>query len=77
MGTLNWLHLYLIYGILRAFLAVWAYCWICLETTGEGALFASYVVIDPGTTPLSQKQVLNEKEYREHRRNLVITLLQA
>ena len=27
--------------------------------------FASYVVIDPGTTPLSQKQVLNEKEYRE------------
>ncbi len=27
--------------------------------------FASYVVVDPGTTPLSQKQVLNEKEYRE------------
>ncbi len=27
--------------------------------------FASYLVIDPGTTPLSQKQVLNEKEYRE------------
>ncbi|NLL95989.1 MAG: DNA-directed RNA polymerase subunit beta' [Clostridiaceae bacterium] len=27
--------------------------------------FASYVVIDPGTTPLSLKQVLNEKEYRE------------
>ncbi len=27
--------------------------------------FASYVVIDPGSTPLSQKQVLNEKEYRE------------
>ena len=27
--------------------------------------FASYVVIDPGTTPLSKKQILNEKEYRE------------
>jgi len=27
--------------------------------------FASYVVIDPGSTPLAQKQVLNEKEYRE------------
>ena len=27
--------------------------------------FASYVVIDPGSTPLSQKQILNEKEYRE------------
>jgi len=27
--------------------------------------FASYVVIDPGTTPLSKKQILSEKEYRE------------
>ncbi len=27
--------------------------------------FASYVVIDPGQTPLSQKQVLNEREYRD------------
>ena len=27
--------------------------------------FAAYVVIDPGSTPLSLKQVLNEKEYRE------------
>ncbi len=27
--------------------------------------FASYVVIDPGDTPLSEKQLLNEKEYRE------------
>ena len=27
--------------------------------------FASYVVIDPGSTPLSKKQILNEKEYRE------------
>ena len=27
--------------------------------------FASYVVIDPGQTPLSQKQVLTEKEYRD------------
>jgi DNA-directed RNA polymerase subunit beta' len=27
--------------------------------------FASYVVTDPGTTPLSKKQILNEKEFRE------------
>ncbi|NLX64083.1 MAG: DNA-directed RNA polymerase subunit beta' [Clostridiaceae bacterium] len=27
--------------------------------------FAAYVVIDPGSTPLAHKQVLNEKEYRE------------
>ena len=27
--------------------------------------FASYVVIDPGHTPLSEKQLLNEKEYRD------------
>ncbi|MDP4180041.1 MAG: DNA-directed RNA polymerase subunit beta' [Bacillota bacterium] len=27
--------------------------------------FASYVVIDPGQTPLSKKQPLNEKEYRD------------
>ena len=28
--------------------------------------FASYVVIDPGDTPLAKKLVLNEKEYREN-----------
>jgi DNA-directed RNA polymerase subunit beta' len=27
--------------------------------------FASYVVIDPGSTPLSKKQLLSEKEYRD------------
>jgi DNA-directed RNA polymerase subunit beta' len=27
--------------------------------------FASYVVIDPGQTPLSKKQVMSEKEYRD------------
>ncbi len=27
--------------------------------------FASYVVIDPGQTPLSSKQILSEKEYRD------------
>ncbi len=27
--------------------------------------FASYVVIDPGDTPLSEKQLLSEKEYRD------------
>lgn len=27
--------------------------------------FASYVVIDPGHTPLSKKQILSEKEYRD------------
>jgi len=29
--------------------------------------FASYIVIDPGTTPLMEKQLLTENEYREHR----------
>lgn len=28
--------------------------------------FASYIVIDPGDTPLSKKQLLSEKEYREN-----------
>lgn len=27
--------------------------------------FAAYVVIDPGQTPLSEKQILSEREYRE------------
>jgi len=29
--------------------------------------FASYIVTDPGDTPLSEKQVLSEKEYRDYR----------
>ena len=29
--------------------------------------FASYVVIDAGNTPLTKKQLLNEREYREYR----------
>lgn len=29
--------------------------------------FASYVVIDPGNTPLMEKQLLSESEYREYR----------
>jgi len=29
--------------------------------------FASYIVINPGETPLSEKQLLTEKEYREYR----------
>lgn len=29
--------------------------------------FANYVVIDPGTTPLLEKQLLTENEYREYR----------
>jgi DNA-directed RNA polymerase subunit beta' len=29
--------------------------------------FASYVVIDPGNTPLTKKQLLNEKEYKEYK----------
>ncbi|MDR1439306.1 MAG: DNA-directed RNA polymerase subunit beta', partial [Clostridiales bacterium] len=28
--------------------------------------FAAYVVVDPGATPLSHKQILSEKEYREN-----------
>ncbi len=29
--------------------------------------FASYIVIDPGDTPLAKRQLLNEAEYREYR----------
>ena len=29
--------------------------------------FASYVVVDPGNTPLTKKQLLSESEYREYR----------
>jgi DNA-directed RNA polymerase subunit beta' len=29
--------------------------------------FASYIVLDPGDTPLMKKQLLNENEYREYR----------
>src|SRR5690606_37164845 len=29
--------------------------------------FASYIVIDPGDTPLTKKQLLTESEYREYR----------
>ena len=29
--------------------------------------FASYIVIDPGETPLSRNQILSEKEYRDYR----------
>lgn len=29
--------------------------------------FASYIVLDPGDTPLMKKQLLNESEYREYR----------
>lgn len=33
----------------------------------EVIYFASYVVIDPGSTPLEKKQLLSEKEYRAYR----------
>jgi DNA-directed RNA polymerase subunit beta' len=33
----------------------------------EVIYFASYVVIDPGETPLERKQLLSEKEYRNYR----------
>ncbi|HBS58752.1 MAG TPA: hypothetical protein DEA44_05755, partial [Firmicutes bacterium] len=29
--------------------------------------FASYIVLDPGDTPLMKKQLLSENEYREYR----------
>ena len=29
--------------------------------------FAAYIVIDPGETPLTKKQLLSEREYREYR----------
>ena len=45
--------------------AVWGFFWTCPESLEKVLYFAAYVVIDPGSTPLSLKQVLNEKEYRE------------
>ena len=33
----------------------------------EVIYFASYVVTDPGDTPLEKKQLLSEKEYRAYR----------
>ncbi|SMO79775.1 DNA-directed RNA polymerase subunit beta' [Melghirimyces algeriensis] len=33
----------------------------------EVIYFASYVVVDPGATPLEKKQLLSEKEYRNYR----------
>ncbi|MBS4762201.1 DNA-directed RNA polymerase subunit beta' [Carnobacteriaceae bacterium zg-ZUI252] len=33
----------------------------------EVIYFASYVVVDPGTTDLEAKQLLSEREYREHK----------
>ena len=36
----------------------------CFE---EIIYFASYVVTDPGDTPLEKKQLLSEKEYRSYR----------
>ncbi|MBN3585985.1 hypothetical protein JYB64_26690, partial [Algoriphagus aestuarii] len=33
----------------------------------EVIYFASYVVVDPGPTPLEKKQLLSEKEYRSYR----------
>ena len=29
--------------------------------------FASYIVVDPGPTPLTKKQILGEKDYRDMR----------
>ncbi len=31
--------------------------------------FVAFIVIDPGDTPLTEKQILSENEYREHREN--------
>ena len=35
--------------------------------------FASYVVTDPGDTPLEKKQLLSEKEYRSYREKYGMT----
>jgi len=36
--------------------------------------FAAYVVIDPGQTPLSKKQILSEKEYRDSLEKMGLSL---
>ena len=42
--------------------------WTCRRVRLEEVIyFASYVVTDPGDTPLEKKQLLSEKEYRSYR----------
>ena len=63
---MNWLHLYLIYGILKEFQAEWDLLLDMSPRALEKILyFAAYVVIDPGQTPLSKNRFLTEKEYRD------------
>ena len=40
----------------------------------EVLYFVSYVVIDPGKTPLQKKQTLSDKEYQVYYENMVIVL---
>ena len=62
----SWQLLYPISGILRGSQAVWVLILDISPRTLEKVLyFASYVVLDPGSTSLQYKQVLSEKEYRE------------
>ena len=37
--------------------------------------FASYIVLDPGTTNLQYKQVLSEQEYQKAREELGLSLI--
>lgn len=50
---------------------------LCLDMSPrsleEVIYFASYVVIDPGETPLEKKQLLSEKEYRNYREKYGMT----
>jgi len=44
------------------------WCWTCRRGRWKKSIyFASYVVTDPGETPLEKKQLLTEKEYRNYR----------
>ncbi|MFR5732062.1 MAG: hypothetical protein ACLUD2_08965 [Clostridium sp.] len=65
-ATSRWLLLYPISGILREFPSRMGLILDISPRTLEKVLyFASYIVLDPGSTSLQYKQVLSEKEYSE------------
>ena len=55
---------YPISGILKGYPAGWDFADMSPRSL-ERFILASYIVIDPGTTGLSEKQLLTEKEFRE------------
>ena len=65
---MNWLLRFPISGILKVFLPEWRLILDLSPRTLEKVLyFANYIVLDAGTSDLSYKQVLTEREYQDAR----------